>query len=45
VKNYGENQVAAFEASVGLSSHSMELKDLKSMDKEMDSLSIRNMLR
>ncbi len=35
--------MSAFEASVGLMSRSMELKDLKGMDKEMDS--IRNILR
>jgi hypothetical protein len=42
-KSLDVRMVSAFEALVGLMSRSMELKDLKGRDKEMDS--IRNMLR
>jgi hypothetical protein len=42
-KSLDVRMVSAFEASVGLMSRPMELKDLKGRDKEMDS--IRNMLR
>ncbi len=37
--------MSAFEASVGLMSRSMELKDLKARDKEIDSIGLRNMMR